>query len=185
MKKQIGWLVLLFLILFSACGEAPKSASRAENTDWKTVLQEKLPLLGHRNWIVVTDKAYPLQTEPGILTLYADEPYETVLAEIQQQLKKATHVYPHVYQDQELALLKEDLCPGIDTFRTNVGKVLASETIIPIAHDELILRLDSISNLFQIIIVKTNLTMPYTSTFFELDCKYWNAQKQQSLLRQL
>lgn len=32
-----------------------------QNSDWQSKLQEKLPLLGHRNWIVITDMAYPLQ----------------------------------------------------------------------------------------------------------------------------
>jgi hypothetical protein len=37
---------------------------------WKKDLSEQLPLLGHRNWVVVADSAYPLQTAPGIETIY-------------------------------------------------------------------------------------------------------------------
>lgn len=46
---------------------------KQDSAGWQTVLQEKLPLLGHRNWIVITDMAYPLQTKEGITTLYTSE----------------------------------------------------------------------------------------------------------------
>lgn len=34
--------------------------------NWQEKLQIMLPLISHRNWIVVTEAAYPLQTAPGI-----------------------------------------------------------------------------------------------------------------------
>jgi hypothetical protein len=30
--------------------------------------------------------------------------------------------------------------------------------------------------MFRILIVKTDMIIPYTSVFFELDCGYWNAE---------
>lgn len=177
------WLLfsLVVCVLFSACcNQAEKQEIKP---DWQEVLQEKLPLLGHRNWIVVTDMAYPLQSKPGILTLFAEEPYEEVLAHVQQTLGKAPHVYAHVYQDQELSLLKDDLCPGIDLFRLQLKDVLSGSEVTAIPHEQLIARLDSASQLFQVVIIKTNLAKPYTSTFFELDCKYWNAEKQEALFK--
>lgn len=48
------------------------AASTCLSASWKKELKTQLPLLGHRNWIVVADSAYPLQTAPGIKTVYAD-----------------------------------------------------------------------------------------------------------------
>ena len=57
-----------------------------------------MPLLGHRNWIVVTDMAYPLQTNPGVLTLDATaDDFPTVLRTIRGELDSASHVVAHVY----------------------------------------------------------------------------------------
>ena len=165
---------LLLLFAFCSCS---KEGKRQEGY-WKTLLQEKMSLMGHRNWIVVTDMAYPLQTNPGISTICTDEPYEEVLNFVRQEINKAPHVYPHVYQDLELSYLQEDLCPGIDMFRHRVNNILASDKIRQVAHEELISRLDSVCDLFQVIIIKTTMTKPYTSVFFELDCKYWDARKQ-------
>ena len=54
-----------------------------------------------------------------------------------------------------------------------------------IKHDHLIARLDSISNLYEVIVIKTELAKPYTSTFFELDCKYWDNNKQTELNKKI
>ena len=60
-------------------------------------------------------------------------------------------------------------------------KALAGTTITAVDHEQLIARLDNVSSLFEVVIIKTPLTKPYTSTFFELDCKYWDSQKQDLL----
>ena len=54
------WYFLLVCIslILPACHEQAGNVLHPEKTsvaDWKESLQEKLPLLGHRNWIVVTD----------------------------------------------------------------------------------------------------------------------------------
>jgi hypothetical protein len=48
-------------------------------------------------------------------------------------------------------------------------------------HEEIIAKLDDCARLFRILILKTNLTIPYTSVFFELDCGYWSAEAEQRL----
>ena len=42
--------------------------------NWRERLTEELPVLGHRNWIVVADAAYPAQCRPGIETLATGDP---------------------------------------------------------------------------------------------------------------
>lgn len=175
-------MVVICLLLLSACSNQVNK-SEEKKADWRCLLDNKLPLLGHRNWIVVTDMAYPLQSKPGILTLYSEDPFEDVLAYLQQSLGKVPHVYAHIYQDKELSLLTEELCPGIGAFRQNVNQILSVSEVTSVPHEQLIARLDSASQLFQVVIIKTNLTKPYTSVFFELDCKYWDADKQGTLMR--
>jgi hypothetical protein len=40
-------------------------------------------------------------------------------------------------------------------------------------HEQIIAKLDSVSQVFRVLIVKTDLTIPYTTVFFELGCAYW------------
>ena len=149
--------------------------------DWKNILKEKMSLLGHRNWIVVTDMAYPLQTNPGILTLYSDEPYEKTVAQVAKTVEEAPHVFAHIYLDSEQKKMSESLCKGWDDFQQRLGQSLNLDDVKYILHEDLILKLDQISKLYQVVIIKTPLTLPYTSTFFELDCGYWDAEREAQL----
>ena len=79
--------------------------------NWKETLRKEVPLLGHRNWIVVADSAYPLQTAPGIETICADADQLTVVKKVLAQLVKAKHVQPAIYTDAELKFVAEKNAP--------------------------------------------------------------------------
>jgi len=57
-------LLVSALLATSFAQTAPPSPS-----DWKAKVAETIPLLGHRNWILVVDSAYPLQSSPGVETI--------------------------------------------------------------------------------------------------------------------
>lgn len=170
-KLMRYWYFLLVCIslILPACHEQAGNVLHPEKTsvaDWKESLQEKLPLLGHRNWIVVTDMAYPLQADPGIITLYAPETFGNVAAFVMDRIRRSEHVFAHIYQDREQLALTEELCPGVTAYRNSLSKVLdGSEKVTFLPHEELISKLDSVSKLYQVVVIKTALTLPYTSIF--------------------
>ena len=147
---------------------------------WDDVLASMMPYLGHRNWIVVTDMAYPLQSGEGITTLYADEPYTQVLSKVKGMIDEAPHVFAHIYNDREFAYVTEQMAPGIDALRSEM-KSICGEDASCCPHEDIIARLDSAGKLYSVVVIKTPLTIPYTTTFFELDCGYWTAGKQAAL----
>lgn len=185
MAKNIFTLIIITIIYASStmCNRLEKIEDNSENTKiaWQKQLDQNILLLGHRNWIVITDMAYPLQAKQGITTLYANEPYFEVLSHVNNVINSSSHIFANIYMDKEFIYLNEDLLPGIESFHENHQNTLLASNIIYRKHEDLINTLDSVSNKFQVIIIKTKLTIPYTSTFFELDCKYWNATKQKLL----
>ena len=48
-------------------------------------------------------------------------------------------------------------------------------------EDEIIAELDRAGQKFHILLLKTNLTIPYTSVFLQLECGYWNADSEKRL----
>lgn len=166
MKKSFGLIVLL--LIMTSCNS------------WESKLSEKMPYLGHRNWIVIADMAYPLQSGDGILTLYADEPYASVLQKVKDMVDAQPHVFAHIYNDAELEFVPEEDAPGVEAFRRDLEKVCGAESV-RMRHEDLIRRLAEAGKLYQVIIIKTPMTIPYTTTFFELDCGYWDAEKQERL----
>ena len=148
---------------------------------WKTKLQKELPLLGHRNWIVVVDSAYPLQTAPGIETICANEDQLDVVKAVLAELAKTKHVKPVIYTDVEMKFVAETNAPGMAAFREDLLKILARQPVRVLPHEEIIAKLDEAGKTFKILVIKTPLTKPYTSVFFQLECGYWNADAEKQL----
>ena len=148
---------------------------------WTQEFERLLPLLGHRNWILVVDKAYPYQSAPGITYLDTKAPLIDVLERVLTDLQKATHVKPTFYTDQELSFISENMVSGIDDFRAELQKRLAGANVQTLLHDSVFKKLDEASKLFQVAVLKTECTIPYSSVFIQLECGYWTAEKEQAL----
>jgi hypothetical protein len=149
--------------------------------DWQAKLRGELPLLGHRNWIVVADSAYPLQTAPGIETLYVEADPLEIVQGVLAELAKTKHVTPTIYTDAELKFVAETNAPGITAYRNGLGKILAGQPVQELLHEQIISRLDEAGKTFKVLLIKTPLTKPYTSVFFQLECGYWNAESEEQL----
>ena len=100
-KLAFGGYLLFGLISCQSAREVTPP-EKVEISTWQEELRKQLPLLGHRNWILVVDKAFPVQTAPGMDYIYADENLLPVLEHVLEQLKGSTHVKPVVFRDQEL-----------------------------------------------------------------------------------
>lgn len=149
--------------------------------NWREELKQQLPLLGHRNWILVVDAAYPLQSKPAIKTLVTGEDQLEVVKEVLDAVEKAPHVYPEIYLDKELDFVSEREAGGIDTYRDELFRIIKGKNTTKVLHEELIADIDEAAKLFNILVLKTNLTIPYTSVFIRLDCGYWGAEQEEKL----
>ncbi len=144
-------------------------------------LKRVLPLLGHRNWILVVDKAYPYQSSEGITYLDSEEELVPVLEKVFQMLKAAPHVRPTVYLDKELEYMDDTLSAGADALKKELKELTRGMNVQQILHDQVFAKLDAASKLFNIVVVKTESLIPYTSVFIELECGYWPAEKETEL----
>lgn len=152
------------------------STAPATRPAWRATLEERLPLLGHRNWIVVADSAYPWPASPGIETVATGADHVAVVRGVLEAIAGTRHVRPVVHLDAELALVPEADAPGITACREALAAVLGGLTAVPLPHEEIIARLDEAGRVFRILLLKTTLALPYTSVFVRLDCGYWSAE---------
>ncbi len=148
--------------------------------EWKLELSRWLPLYGHRNWIVVADSAYPAQSNPGIQTIVANGSHLEVLRQVFAAVERSGHVKANVYTDHELSFLKEDDAAGVSSYRNALAEIVG-ERRRTLPHEETIAKLDRAAQLFRVLIIKTDMKIPYTSVFLELDCAYWNESAEQRL----
>jgi hypothetical protein len=144
--------------------------------EWERRIGELLPLYGHRNWIVVADSAYPAQARAGIETIVADADQIAVLRTLLNAIGACRHIRANVYTDLEIDVVEERDAPGMAAYRRQLDDLFEGAGRKQLPHEEIISRLDHAAEMFRILIIKTDMIIPYTSVFFELDCEYWNAE---------
>lgn len=138
-------------------------------------------MLGHRNWIVIADAAYPLQTAEGIETIATDGQMLDVVETVLGALGKTTHVKPTIYVDKELDFVEDSDAPGIAQYRAKLKQLLGGQTVKRESHEDIIKKLDVAGQTFHVLLLKTRHTQPYTSVFLQLECGYWNAAAEKKL----
>jgi hypothetical protein len=148
---------------------------------WEEILKQRLQLFGHRNWLVIADSAYPAQSKQGIETVIANDEHITVLARAFDILRECRHVKAKIYTDQELGFVSESDAPDITSYMRQLSPLFEGCEVCVLPHDEIIFSLDRVAELFRVLLVKTNMRIPYTSIFFELECGYWTAQAEDRL----
>jgi D-ribose pyranose/furanose isomerase RbsD len=178
MKKAAYSFVLLALL-----STFPGSTLIAQTSDatWQSKLKQELPLLGHRNWILIVDSAYPLQISPGMETIETNMDQIEVVRDVLETLDHSAHVAPVAYLDAELSFVPEDAAPGVSAYRESLKQVLKNRETRRLLHEQIINKVADAGKTFHILVFKTNMTIPYTSVFLQLGCKYWPDKPEQQL----
>ena len=175
-------LCRLSSILLAMIAAVPFASAQS---DWKTKVAAELPLLGHRNWILIADSAYPLQTSPGIETIDTGADQIEVVRYVLAQINSSIHVRPEIFMDAELPYVPEQDAPGATAYRRQIAEALNGYKIDPLLHDKLIAEMAQSSQSFHVLVLKTNLTVPYTSVFIRLNCKYWPSDAEKRMRAQM
>ncbi|HET7625691.1 MAG TPA: hypothetical protein VFM25_10550 [Verrucomicrobiae bacterium] len=130
---------------------------------------------------MIADSAYPEQISAGVETIYTGADQLDVLRTVLAALNQYQHVRPIVHLDAELSSVTDSQAPGVTAYRTELNRLLGNVPINRLPHEELISKLDEAGRTFRVVILKSNLKIPYTTIFLQLDCGYWSAQQEQSL----
>jgi hypothetical protein len=154
-------------------------------SDWKARVAQSMPLMGHRNWVLIVDSAYPLQSSPGVETLETNANQLDVLRYVLGSVNNSIHVRPLIYMDKELPFVGDDDAPGATAYREQVQKILADYSIESMLHERVINQIDETSKEFHVLVLKTTMTIPYSSVFIRLDCKYWSADAEKRMRQRM
>ena len=154
-------------------------------SNWRATLAQRLPLLGHRNWLCVVDSAYPWQTSPGVELVDTREDHVKVLKAVFAALAAAKHVRPGVYLDKELQFVPETDAQGVEALRTAIASALPKQGVQRVPHEQIIAKLDKAGSTFHVLMLKTTCAIPYTSVFFELGCAYWSDEAESRLRKKM
>jgi hypothetical protein len=122
-----------------------------------------------------------MQSSEGVQTIYTGENFLPVLKDVLKAIKKERHTMPTIYSDKELLFMRDDLSRGVDSFKSGLTQLLYKQNVQNLPHSEVLAKLDEASKLFNILVLKTENLIPYTSICIELDCGYWSEEKEKVL----
>ncbi len=174
-------LAVSLLLAAAVLHAAPPAATPAPAAAWKARVAQSLPLLGHRNWILIVDSAYPLQSSAGVETIETNADQLEVTRAVLDTIHRSIHVRPVITMDAELPFVPEQDAPGVGAYRTAVAQLLHGLPVESLPHDKVIAQIDEAGRQFHVLVLKTRLAIPYTSVFIRLDCKYWGADAEKRL----
>ena len=156
---------------------------------WKEKFKEMLPLLGHRNWVLVVDKAFPLQSASEMRYFDTGQELPEILSFVLEEIVNSGHLKPVVYRDKELGFLSGCGNPEIAEYKQKLNIALSTLNgpvgCNEILHDDVFGKMKSASDLFVIIVLKTETRIPYSSVFIELGCGYWNDDAEARLRKEI
>ncbi|MEO6983064.1 MAG: hypothetical protein ABI072_08115, partial [Edaphobacter sp.] len=132
MRNCLLVLGLLFTMV------TPHAVASGAQSDWLAKVEKEMPMLGHRNWILVVDSAYPLQTSPGIETIETNADQVDVVRSVLGVIDHSIHVRPSIFMDAELPFVPDADAPGASAYRAQIRTLLSGSKIESLPHEKLI-----------------------------------------------
>jgi hypothetical protein len=147
---------------------------------WQAVVEERLPLFGDGNLIVVADSSFPELSVDGVQTLHTHMPQLEVLKGLLASIDANKHLHPVINTTDELKFVGERDAPGISSFRDSLSQLLVGRDLNPTYADGDV-AVAKTAQLYRVLVLKTDSTLPFTSVFIHLKNGYWSAEADKRL----
>jgi len=165
------WLLTL---LVSGCGWGTREG-------WKGAIDHQIGQLGYRNWIVLAESSFPAHSRPGTRQVNTYQSIPAVLDEVLRSLERTEHVRPKIYLPAEMQMVENDFAPGIEQYRSQIKVALHGHETIEMEHASIVTLMNDARKSFDVLVLRTNTALPYSSVFLELQPGYWDGESEARL----
>jgi len=152
----------------------------SENT-WRAAVDHQAAQLGYRNWIVIAEASFPAHNRIGVRKVNAPVEVPEALDYVLQALERTENVRPQVYLTRELRSVENDFAPGIDELRKRLQASLHGHEPAELDQQSLLTLLEDANRSFDVLVIRTETALPYSSVFLELKPGYWDADSESRL----
>jgi hypothetical protein len=152
----------------------------SENT-WRAAVDSQAAQLGYRNWIVIAEASFPAHSRSGVRQVTAPVEVPEAVDYVLQALERTENVRPQVYLTRELRSVENDFAPGIDTLRAKLRESLHGHEPTVLDQQSLLTLLEDANRSFDVLVIRTQTALPYSSVFLELKPGYWDADSEARL----
>ncbi len=168
-------LVVCPLWFVAACAQMNSGNS------WQGAVDRQAAQLGYRNWIVIAEASFPAHSRPGVRQVNAAVEVPEAVDYVLQALEKSENVRPQIYLTRELRSVENDFAPGIDELRKRIKEALHGHESTEIDQQSLLTLLEDANRSFDVLVIRTQTALPYSSVFMELRPGYWDADSEARL----
>ena len=95
------------------------------------------------------------------------------------------HVVPRIMISSELRSVTEDYAPGIKRYRNNINKMLPGRQHFELMSRTINSLIEDAAKQFNVLVIKTKTSLPYSNIYIELDSGYWNSESETALRKSL
>jgi L-fucose mutarotase/ribose pyranase (RbsD/FucU family) len=152
----------------------------SENT-WRAAVDNQAAQLGYRNWIVIAEASFPAHSRSGVRQVAAPVEIPEALDYVLQALERTENVRPQVYLTRELRSVENDFAPGIDDMRKRIQTSLHGHEPTELDQQSLLTLLEDANRSFDVLVIRTQTALPYSSVFLELKPGYWDTDSEARL----
>jgi D-ribose pyranose/furanose isomerase RbsD len=173
-------LLLSFPLFFQGCAYFEQKQS-----PWKAAVNRHTSQLGYRNWIVIAEASFPALNRTGIGQVSANVEIPEALDYVLKIIDESQNVKPAIYFTKESQVIENNQAPGMDQLRERLAISIRSMETTKVEQDSLIAILQDVNRSFDVLIVRTTSTLPYSSVFLELQPGYWDAEAEEKLRQRM
>lgn len=148
---------------------------------WLGTLRQELGYLGARNWIVISEAAFPVQSRRGLRVIQLDADIPEVLEGVEDVIEEKHHLKPRVYVTAELENVPYDYAPGVRAHKKKLEEALHGRETVSLDNSMLMRMLADTSRSYRVLVIKTRTALPYSTLFIELGSGYWDAESEAAL----
>ncbi|MBC8125538.1 MAG: hypothetical protein H8M99_00110 [Gloeobacteraceae cyanobacterium ES-bin-144] len=163
------------VVFLASCVELHKEAP------WQAAVNRQATQLGYRNWIVIAEASFPAHNLPGVRQIAAPVDVPEALDYVLRILEQTENVRPQVYLPRELRAVENDFAPGIDELRKQLQASLHGHEITELDQQSLVTLVADSNRSFEVLVIRTQTALPYSSVFLELKPGYWDAESESRL----
>mgnify|MGYP000075281304 FL=1 len=167
-----------WFLAFAAAFLSLGCAGMNRDQPWHEAVKQQAGQLGYRNWIVIAEASFPAQNRPGVRQVSASGDVPEVLDYVLKSLEQSENVRPQLYVTRELRSVENDFAPGIDDHRKRLQGALHGHDTTELDQQSLLTLLADANRSFDVLVIRTNTALPYTSVFLELQPAYWDADSE-------
>ena len=152
---------------------------------WQAAVDSQAAQLGYRNWIVIAEASFPAHSRSGVRQVTAPVEVPEAVDYVLKALERTENVRPQVYLTRELRSVENDFAPGIDDLRKRIQSSLHGHEPTELDQQSLLTLLEDANRSFDVLVIRTQSALPYSSVFLELKPGYWDADSEARLRQRI